>query len=331
MTKSKKIRRLIRFGLGFGLMAGLLFLSSRAGQESASRLVSELKGPFDLAGRRSPQIQYFQQEAVFVHIGFDGKRTGAETYTLKLKCVPAAVSGKGGDEYTCASFQVRIGEGKPVSIPSLSGWTYVFSLSPQGIDEKGQVFGIPHGKFENIVDGRGNALPAGISYAIYNNFIDFHSFNDVLARPTAAGGGIQDLRTIGQRIIHAAAFSEPPVNLGSRIKAGSVFRNGEMSLEFKGVSVVEGAACAIVGYDSGESTLKMIMPVAADRDIVTVGGSQYKGDIYIDLATRWVRKVTLDEFVVTETQMPGPAPKIDAYTVRHLLTRLISREEYEEN
>jgi hypothetical protein len=331
MTGSIKIRSLIQFGLMFELMAALLFSSGLAGQKSTSRLVSDLKGPFDLAGPRSPQIQYFQQETVFVHIGFDGKRTGAETYILKLKCVPATLSGKNGDEYTCASFQVRVGEGKPVSIPSLSGWTYVFSLSPEGIDEKGQVFGIPHSKFENIVDGRGKALPPGIKYAVYNNFIDFHSFNDVLASPTTAGGGIQDLRTIGQRIIHAAAFSEPPVNLGSSIKAGSVFRNGEMSLEFKGVSVVDGAACAVVGYDSGESTLKMIMPLAADKDIVTVGGSRYKGDIYIDLGTRWVRKVTLDEFVVTETQMPGPAPKIDAYTVRHLLMRLVSREEYEEN
>jgi hypothetical protein len=328
---SQKNRWVFRVGLGLGLMAAVLYSLGRAGQESTAGLVSDLEGPFNLAGERSPHVQYFQQETAFVHIGFDGERTGTETYILKLKCVPAALSGKGGDEYTCAGFQVQIGEGHLVSIPSLSGWTYIFSRSTQGIDGKEQIFGIPHGKFENIVDSRGKAFPAGISYAVYNNFIDFHSFNDVLARPTAAGGGIQDLRTIGQRIIHAAAFSEPPVNLGSKIKSGSVFRNGEMSLELKGVSVVDRTACAIVGYDSGESTLKMIMPLAADKEIVTVGGSQYKGDIYIDLATFWVRKVTMDEFVVTETRLPGPKPKVDAYTVRHLLMRLISREEYEKN
>jgi hypothetical protein len=73
----------------------------------------------------------------------------------------------------------------------------------------------------------------------------------------------------------------------------------------------------------------MIMAAGPDKDLVTVGGSQYKGDLFIDLGTRWVRKVTMDEFVVTETTVPGPAPKIDAYTVRHLLMRMVGREEFE--
>jgi hypothetical protein len=51
-----------------------------------------------------------------------------------------------------------------------------------------------------------------------------------LARPTAGGGGIQELRRIGQQIVHASAFTEPPLNLGSGIKKGSVFRNGEWDL-----------------------------------------------------------------------------------------------------
>jgi hypothetical protein len=151
------------------------------------------------------------------------------------------------------------------------------------------------------------------------------------------GAGIQDLKVIGQSIRHAAAFSEPPVNLGKGIKEGSVYRNGDVRLVFKGLSVVDGAACAVVGYDSGESTLKMIMPVSPDKDIVTEGGSEYIGDIYIDLETRWLRKVTLDEFVVTETKMPASGPaagqaqgqKIQSYTIRHLLTRMVSQEEYE--
>jgi len=36
---------------------------------------------------------------------------------------------------------------------------------------------------------------------------------------------------------------------------------------------VEPSACAVVGYDSGESTLKMIVPMGPDRDVVTEGGS----------------------------------------------------------
>lgn len=181
---------------------------------------------------------------------------------------------------------------------------------------------------------KGRAIPAVASYPIYNSFIDFHAFNDEFARPAAGGGGIQDLTAVGRTVRHASAFSEPPVNLGRGIKEGSVFRNGEVRLAFKGVGLVDGAACAIVGYDSGESTLKMIMPQPDGTEIATEGGSQYAGDICIDLAARWVRRVTMDEHVVTETRLPamaggGAARKFPAYTVRHLLTRLVGRDEFE--
>ena len=93
-------------------------------------------------------------------------------------------------------------------------------------------------------------------------------------------------------------------------------------------------ACAVIGFDSGESTFKMIMPMGPNMDIVTDGGSEYIGDISIDLETRWVRKITLDEFVVSETVVPrggeaGAAAaqgmKIQGYTIRHLLTRLVGK------
>jgi hypothetical protein len=316
--------------LGIIVLTAILVTWGMAEPPAPAKILADLKGPFDLAGDRTPKVQYFRMETQFIHIGFDGKRAGIETYIVKLKCVPAALSGKGGAEYTCGEFQLRVGEGPAVTIPTLTGWSYIFNLGT-GMDEKGQVFGIPHSKFESIADSRGNKLAPAIRYAVYNNFIDFHGFNDVFARPMAGGQGIQDLKFIGQKIVHASAFTEPPVNLGSGIKEGSVFRNGEVTLEFKGVSIVDGAACAIVGFDSGESTLKMIMPLNADKEIVTTGGSEYKGDLYIDLATRWVRKITMDEFVVTQTTMPGPMPKTDAYTVRHLLMRLISQEEFEKN
>ncbi|MCX6567945.1 MAG: hypothetical protein NT147_02700 [Candidatus Aminicenantes bacterium] len=284
---------------GVAAAAGVGSGTTAAGVKAKAKLAKNLaglNGPFDLAGERKPEVRYYIQETQFVHIGFDGKRTGMETYT----------------------------------------WSYIYSESSGDIDDKGQVFGIPHAKFENLTTSRGGKLAGPASYPIYNSFIDFHGFCDIFARPMKGGAGIQDLKAVGQSIRHAAAFSEPPVNLGKGIKEGSVFRNGDVRLVFKGVSLVDGAACALVGYDSGESTLKMIMPMTADKDIVTVGGSEYLGDIYIDLATRWVRKVTLDEFVVTETRLPamgqGPAAqgqKIQAYTVRHLLTRMVSREEFE--
>ena len=292
-----------------------------------------LSGPFDLSGPLKPEIRYYIQSTEFVHLGFDGKRTGAETYTVKLMVVPAALSGKDGDEYTVREFTIRNGGQEAETIPALSGWSYVFNLEESGKDEKGQVLGIPHAKFLGLTTSRGTKLSSVASYPVYNSFIDFHAFNDVFARPTPAGGGIQDLRLIGHVVRHASAFSEPAVDLGEGIKPGSVFRNGDVKLVFKGISVVDGAACAVIGYDSGESTLKMIMPMGADKEIVTEGGSEYLGDLYIDLATRWVRKVTLDEFVVTETRLPATGAatgqKIPAYTVRHLLTRQVGREEFE--
>ncbi len=295
-----------------------------------------LKGPFNLAGELKPEVRYYIQETQFIHFGFDGKRTGAETYTVKMRLVPAKLSEKDGDEYTVREFSVKRGSGAAETIPALAGWSYVFKATPTGRDATGQVLGIPHDKFENLVTSSGTKIPPAGSYPIYNSFVDFHTFNDVFARPTAKGSGIQDLKMIGQTIRHESAFSEPPVNLGKGIKEGSVFRNGDIHLVFKGVSVVDGAACAIIGYDSGESTLKMIVPMSPDKNIVTEGGSEYVGDIYIDLATRWVRKATLDEHVVTETQLPAmgfgsaaPGQKFQAYTVRHILTRMVGRDEYE--
>jgi hypothetical protein len=278
-------------------------------------------------------VCYCVQESTVVHIGFDGRRTGTETYRLKMRCAPVLQAGRAGDECTVREFSIRTKEGQVDTIPELGGWSYVFRQSPSGMDDKKQIFGIPHDKFENLTTSRGTKLSAIASYPVYSSFVDFHSLTDVFARPSASGGGIQDLRTVGQQVVHAAAFTEPPVNMGSGIKEGSVFRNGEAMLVLKGVGLVDGAACAVVGYDSGESTLKMIMPFGAGADIETVGGSQYAGDIYVDLATRWVRRAALDEFVITETRVPAfgqsPGQKIQAYTVRHLLTRLISREEYE--
>jgi len=320
------------------VLAGLILCAAAAGAQTKGKLPNDLRGldgPFDLGGALEPGVRHYVQVTEFVHIGFDGKRTGAETYTVKLRVVPAALSGKGGDEYTVREVLLRSGDGETESIPELAGWSYIYKEIEGDIDEEGQIFGIPHAKFQNLKTSRGRNLGGVAIYPVYNSFVDFHGFCDVFARPMKGGAGIQDLKTVGQAIRHAAAFSEPPVNLGEGIKAGSVFRNGDVRLVFKGIGLVDGAACAIVGYDSGESTLKMIMPMGADKDIVTEGGSEYVGDIYIDLATRWVRKVTLDEFVVTETRLPatgqgqGAGQKIQSYTVRHLLTRMVSKEEFE--
>jgi hypothetical protein len=335
-----KTVRIVVLMIGVAACA-LMLAEADTGGESAQapakaklpKNLAGLSGPFDLGGELALKVRDYVQESQVVRLGFDGKRMGVETYVIKLRLVPAELSGKDGDEYTVQEASVKLGDQAAETIPELAGWTYVYRRTPSGMDEKGQVFGIPHAKFESLTTSAGRKLSGISSYPVYNSFIDFHGFHDAFARPAEGGGGIQDLKEVGQSIRHAAAFTEPPVNVGKGIKEGSVFRNGDVRLVFKGVGVVDGAACAVIGFDSGESTLKMIVPMSPEKDIVTVGGSEYIGDIYIDLATRWVRRITLDEFVITETQMPGVGPgpgqalgqKLQACHVRHLLTRLITK------
>ena len=203
----------------------------------------------------------------------------------------------------------------------MANWTYPYKVTATGMDEKGQVFGIDHAKFEKLLDSNGQPLPVDKAYYVYNAFIDFHGFCNTFAEPTAGGKGIQDLKRIGDKIVHAAAFTEPPVNLGSRIKEGSTFKNGEVTLELKGLSLVDGAACAIVAFDSGQSSFQMLMNPMPNMEVRSVGASHYKGDIHIDLATRWPRKVTMDELVVAESTVPVLPNKITAVIERNTIIR----------
>jgi hypothetical protein len=286
---------------------------------------SILRGPFDLAGPRSARVQVFDMETRVLTYAPDGKRINTDVLKLKLKCTPARGTGKEADEYTCLKFTVQFGSGPEVAVPAVTNWTYLFKNTATGLDEKGQVFGIDHARFEKLVDANGQPLPADKAYYVYNAFIDFHGFCNVFAEPTPGGKGIQDLRTIGQKIVHAAAFTEPPVNLGSNIEKGSTFKNGEVTLELKGLGLVDEAACALVGYDSGQSSFQMVVKPMPNMEVRAVGASHYKGDLYIDLATRWVRKATMDELVVAETTVPALPNKINTVIERETLIRNISK------
>jgi len=287
-----------------------------------------LRQTFKLGGERSQQTQYFLMESKLLTYALDGKRVGTDVFRLRLKCVPAKAAGKDGDEYTCANFTVQISGEPEVEVPALKNWTYIFKTLPAGLDEKGQVLGIEHARFENLVDAGGKAIPPDKSYHVYNAFIDFHGFCNIFAERVEGGKGIQDLKSIGQKIVHAAAFTEPPVNLGSSIAEGSTFKNGEVTLELKGLSRVAGAACAMVGFDSGQSSFKMTVKPMPDMEVRTVGSSHYKGDIYIDLSTNWVRKATMDELVVAESTLPMPPGKVNAVIERNIVIRNVSAKEF---
>ena len=270
---------------------------------------SIVRQTFDLAAPRTAEAQTYEMETKVITYAPDGKRINTDTLKLWLKCKPGP-AGKGTVPYTCEKFTVQFGSNPEAAVPSLENWTYPFQGGAAGIDEKGQVFGIDHTKFDKLADAKGLPLPVDKAYFVYNTFIDFHSFCNVFAEPIPGGKGIQDLKRVGQKIVHAASFTEPPVNLGSNIAKGSAFKNGEVTLELKGVSIVDGVACAIVAFDSGQSSFQMIINPIPNMEVRTVGSSHYKGDLYIDLATRWVRKMTMDELVVTETSVPMVPTKV---------------------
>jgi hypothetical protein len=301
-----------------GKISLLYLIVSAAGiQVTAQQLPDTRKKfeqPFNLVPQHARDTQYYVMESKLLPYSPDGTRKGYDVYRLSLRCVPGA-AGKKQDEYTCMKFEVQLHDSPAVSIPVLAGWKYFFPDTSGGKDGNGQLFGIDHSKFEALKDEHGKLVPLENTFHVYNAFIDFHSMS-VFAEKTQEGKGVQDLKHLGEKIIHSASFSQPQENLGSQVAAGSWFKNGEIILTFKGLSLVNKKTCAILGYDSGESSFNMITKPFGNMEIKTKGSSHYQGDIYKDLAGGWIQKATLHEIVISETVVPGMANKINSIIER---------------
>jgi len=322
MTEAERFRG----GLAvFILQIGMLFQFADA---PAGPTRFDLLGTFNLAAPRAPGTRHYLQETRLLHIGLDGKPTGTETIRMKLEWMHTSSSGGGGDVFRCGKFTMRKNQDAEVSLPALEGWRYELRQTSSGLDDKGQVFGIDHAKFLDLKDSGGNGLQPVTAYQVYNSFIDFHSFTGVFAMP-AEGGGIQDLKKIGDRIVHAAAFTEPPVNLGNLILPGSTFKNGEVTLEFKGLTGIQGVPCALIGFDSGESSFRMLMRPMPDMEIQAVGRSHYAGDLALELETRWVGQVIMSETVITQVNLPAPQSQIHELIERNTKISTITADEFE--
>lgn len=280
---------------------------------------------YNLGGERSRETQYYIHTLEMVSYEPDGSRTGKDEYQLYLRADPVRIDGKDTFEYTCVRFVIKPDGAKETSLPSLSNWRYIPVM---GIDGKNQLFGIDHSLFRNLTAADGNALSFEKRYHVFNTFIDFHSFTSVFTDPSYHGRGIQDLHRVGEKIVHFTANSSAPVHLGESVSEGSFFKNGEITLEFKGLSVVNGHSCALVGMDSGESSLKMTMKPTPDLNITSTGGSHYKGDLYKDLASGWVQKAVFDEIVVTEAIIPAMSRKIHSVIERNILILNVSKDEF---
>ncbi len=277
---------------------------------------SDLQQSFNLAVKHSNANQIWKMETKVIYYSLNGERIGEDVYRLYLKCNPSNTDSLRGDKYTCIKFTIQYDKSPEVELPSLANWSYLFDDSPNG--QGLEMFGIKHSKFENLVDANGKPLPPDKNYLVYNSFIDFHAMCNVFSKRTYNGSGIQDLRTIGQKIVHASAYGKVPVDLGSNIEKGSYFKNGKITLELKGLSLVNNQVCALLRYDSGESSFKMLMKPMPNMEVSTVGSSHYRGDIYKDLNTGWVQRATLNELVVSETDLSFQQQKITSVIEREI-------------
>ena len=294
----------------------LVFLSIFSSLSAICQIKPEvLQKKFDIVREHSLDTQYFFMESKLTRFNSNGTRMEPDVYHLYLRCVPGR---SGADEYTCLKFTLKSGQLPEVSIPSLANWKYTFVRRSDEKDEKEQLFGIDHSRFEKLKDENGNNIFIDKSYHVYNAFIDFHSMN-VFADKSPKGKGVQDLFHIGDTVVHYASWSEPPVNLGSQIEKGSIFKSGKIVLSFKGLGLVNGKSCAVIEYDSGESSFTMLMKPAPDLGIKTTGTSHYWGDIFKALETGWIQKATLHEIVVSETAVPGQSNKSNATIERSII------------
>jgi hypothetical protein len=278
-----------------------------------------LTNEYNLVPVHSKDTQYYQMESRLQKQSPDGSPAGLDIYRLQLRCVPSA-DPKKGDEYTCIGFTVQVNNAPLFSIPSLAGWKYYFLQSATTEEQHGLVFGIDHAKFDGLKDENGKSLAIENGYHVYNSFVDFHSMS-VFSEKTNGGKGIQDLKHIGDKVIHQSSFSKPPVNVGAGVGEGSYFQNGEITLSFKGLGLVNEKACAILEYDSGESSFFMRVKPTLQMEIPTKGSSHYWGDIYKDISGGWIELATLHELVVSQTSVPGMNNKINSVIERSISIR----------
>ena len=270
-----------------------------------SSVLNAVSQEYDLSRERSEEPHFYRVQSNVIAYADDGSRTSVDAYTLNLMCEPGDRSAGAGDKYTCTRFSLQRDGGPEITIPVLKRWSYNFNktlLNEVSLDGQGQLFGIPNARFKALTDSTGAPIPPEVGYQVYSMFIYYHSYCTGLAEPVDQGKGIQDLKKIGDKVILEPSGIETPIP-GGMGEEGSTFKHGIQMLEFKGVSIVDNVPCAIIGFDSGEGSFTMIMKPMPNIEVITVGGSHYHGDLYIDLTSKWVKKVTKTLTDMTKTTM----------------------------
>jgi len=290
-------------------------------------MIDMLKQEYDLGRKRSEKPQFYITRHEVAYHASNGKQKSVDKFELYLTLEPGKHSASEMGTYTCTKFYIQLKGGTIVSIPSLAGWSYGFStqsLDSEGLDAQGLMLGIPHKKFENLTDSTGTKLSIEAQYQVYSAFIYFHSYCIKLAEEESA----QSLKKIGDNVVNDLTALESPVNLGSTFLEGSKFLHGIETLEFKGLSVVDGKTCAILGFDEKGGGYVMYIKPMPILKVKTVGGTRVSGDIYIDLESLWVKKVIATVMDMTKTTMFGIPVEI-SIPITTLTIRSVNKEEFE--
>ena len=290
-----------------------------------------LKQEYDLVGERSMEPHYYIVQSELATHSSKGVLKSTDVYREHLKVEPGNRSAGDADRLTCKKFSLKRGDVPEVTIPSLEGFSYNVNkdlLDANGIDENGELYSVPEETFEGLEDDSGAQLPFEVGYQVYSAFYYYHSYTDY-AEPTSQGVGIQDLKRIGDRVIVEGAFAESPLP-GKLAKDSSFWKNGEITLAFNGLSIVDGRPCAILGLDSGVCHWSMPMTYMPVMRLKTVGVSNYQADIYLDLESKWVRKLDMVLFETTTTTMWG-IPVEKSIPVTKLAIRAMDKAEFDES
>ncbi len=277
---------------------------------------------YNLCGVRSSEPQFYLiQHEVVTHTS-NGKLKNIDTYKMRLKCEPGdRAAGELADKYTCANFSVKRKDTPEVNIPSLAGWSYEFSkqlLDEEGLDSNGQMMGIPHQKFDKLTDSTGKKLPIELPYQIYSAFTYFHTCCNMLIEPSELGTNIEDLKKVGDKSFSEIS-PELPIDLGTNILKGSIYKTGKTTLEFKGLGTVDDAACAIVGYEEIGGSWTAYIQAAPLMKVKTIGGTQIRAEIYVDLASFWMKKATYIVTDITKTTLYGIPVEISVPVTTHTI------------
>ena len=284
---------------------------------------------FDLVGQRVLESHYYLVQSELRTYSTKGSLKSTDLYHEYLQVEPGDRTAGEADRFTCKKFTVKRGDDAEVNIPSLEGFSYDVNkdlLDENGIDANGELYSVPEDIFEDMEDSTGATLPFEIGYQVYSAFYYYHSYTDY-AEPPPKGQGVQNLKRIGDRVIVDGSFAETPIP-GKLAKDSAVWKNGEITLEFKGLRSIDDQPCAILGFDSGVCTWSMPMTYMPIMNLKTTGVPNYQGDIYLDLNTFWVRKLEMILSETTRTTMWG-IPVENSMPRTHLSIRILSKDEFE--